>query len=158
MAIFLCCTDRRDRMACNSGAPSLYRSPAHPPHNHYPTLLASHSAHSAHSARSARRYYRDSETGAELEAISKEPLVEGMAENYKQYGCNLQFITDKSAEGVQFVKGFGGVGGDLRWKVDFQEMNFGENEGAAADDDDNSDSDSAAGSDGYGFGDDDFGF
>lgn len=42
-----------------------------------------------------------------------------MAENYKQYGCNLEFITDRSGEGTQFCKGFGGIGGTLRWKVGF---------------------------------------
>jgi len=105
--------------------------------------------------------FRDKETGAELETVSREPLVEWMAENYKQYGCNLQFITDRSSEGIQFVKGFGGIGGDLRWKVDFQELNSFEDNAArhaANDDEDDSDSDSNAGSDDYGFDDGDFGF
>ena len=35
-------------------------------------------------------------------------------------GATLEIITDKSQEGSQFCKGFGGVGGILRYKVDFQ--------------------------------------
>ena len=29
---------------------------------------------------------------------------------------------DRSQEGSQFCKGFGGIGGILRWRVDFAEM------------------------------------
>eukprot|EP00814_Leptocylindrus_danicus_P007661 CAMPEP_0116040520 /NCGR_PEP_ID=MMETSP0321-20121206/24414_1 /TAXON_ID=163516 /ORGANISM="Leptocylindrus danicus var. danicus, Strain B650" /LENGTH=461 /DNA_ID=CAMNT_0003520363 /DNA_START=28 /DNA_END=1413 /DNA_ORIENTATION=- len=101
--------------------------------------------------------FRDTETGVELEVIEKETMVEWMANNYKQFGCQLEFITDRSGEGVQFTKGFGGIGGILRWKVDFVEMaNFEE---AAALDEQGSDDDSSnASSDGYGFDDGDFGF
>ena len=104
-------------------------------------------------------FFHDKETGVELEIIEKESLVEWMAENYKQFGCNLEFVTDRSSEGTQFVKGFGGIGAILRWKVDFVELNHYE-EAAAIDAADDSDSD--AGSDGddddYGFDDGDFGF
>lgn len=64
----------------------------------------------------------DKETGVELETIGKDLLIEYFAENYKQFGCELQFITDRSQEGSQFVKGFGGIGGILRWAVDFGQM------------------------------------
>jgi peptide chain release factor subunit 1 len=30
----------------------------------------------------------------------------------------LEIVTDKSSEGNQFVKGFGGIGGILRYKVE----------------------------------------
>jgi hypothetical protein len=36
-----------------------------------------------------------------------------------RFGAALEFITDKSQEGNQFCKGFGGVGAILQWKVDF---------------------------------------
>lgn len=49
-------------------------------------------------------------------------FVEWLAENFKRFGAKLEFVTDRSQEGAQFVKGFGGVGGILRWKVDFVEM------------------------------------
>ena len=38
--------------------------------------------------------------------------------------CNLEFITNKSQEGSQFCRGFGGIGGILRYSVemaDFEE-------------------------------------
>lgn len=103
--------------------------------------------------------FRDPETGAELETIEKEALVEWFANNFKQFGCNLEFVTDRSGEGTQFVKGFGGIGGILRWKVDFVELsNF---EDAAGKDhqvgDDDDDEDEYKGDD-YGFDDGDFGF
>ena len=100
-------------------------------------------------------HFHDPETGVELEVVEKEPLVEWFANNYKNYGCNLEFVTDRSGEGTQFVKGFGGIGGILRWKVDFVELsNFEE---AAHMDDDSDDSDDDSGSE-YGFDDGDFGF
>ena len=36
------------------------------------------------------------------------------APNYKNYGCTLEIVTDRSQEGAQFVKGFGGIGGTLQ--------------------------------------------
>ena len=101
-------------------------------------------------------FFKDQETGAELEVVEKESMVEWMANNYKQFGCNLEFVTDKSGEGTQFVKGFGGIGAILRWKVDFVEMNQYE-DAAALDDGDDSDGDSDDESE-YGFDDGDFGF
>jgi peptide chain release factor subunit 1 len=107
------------------------------------------------------RHFRDPVTNTELETIEKEPLVEWFANNYKQFGCNLEFVTDRSGEGTQFVKGFGGIGGLLRWKVDFAEMNSFED---AANMDkhnqntDDSDDDSDKGVEEYGFDDGDYGF
>eukprot|EP00549_Striatella_unipunctata_P008455 CAMPEP_0118698930 /NCGR_PEP_ID=MMETSP0800-20121206/15537_1 /TAXON_ID=210618 ORGANISM="Striatella unipunctata, Strain CCMP2910" /NCGR_SAMPLE_ID=MMETSP0800 /ASSEMBLY_ACC=CAM_ASM_000638 /LENGTH=461 /DNA_ID=CAMNT_0006598931 /DNA_START=693 /DNA_END=2078 /DNA_ORIENTATION=+ len=102
-------------------------------------------------------FFRDSETGAELEVVEKEPLVEWFANNYKNFGCNLEFVTDRSGEGTQFVKGFGGIGGILRWKVDFAELHeFDELDNLEYDDDD--DDDDAADDGGYNFDDGDFGF
>jgi len=60
--------------------------------------------------------FHDKETGVELETVVQEPLIEWFANNYKSWGCDLEFITDKSQEGSQFCKGFGGVGGILRFK------------------------------------------
>ena len=73
-------------------------------------------------------------------SAEKETLVEWMANNYKAFGCNLEFVTDRSGEGTQFVKGFGGIGGILRWKVDFVELSNFE-EAAALDDDSDEDKD-----------------
>lgn len=40
-------------------------------------------------------------------------LLEWFANNYKNFGATLEIITDKSQEGAQFVKGFGGIGGEI---------------------------------------------
>jgi peptide chain release factor subunit 1 len=48
----------------------------------------------------------------------EDPFVDWIAEHYKEYGCSLVFVSDKSAEGIQFVEGFGGIGGILRYRVD----------------------------------------
>lgn len=37
-------------------------------------------------------------------------------------------MSNKSQEGSQFVKGFGGIGGLLRYKVDFQTLSFDSDE------------------------------
>ena len=65
-------------------------------------------------------YFRDAATGVELEVIDKLPLVEWFANQYKTFGATLEFITNRSQEGSQFCRGFGGIGGILRWRVDFQ--------------------------------------
>jgi peptide chain release factor subunit 1 len=62
--------------------------------------------------------------GAELEVIEKLQLVEWFANNYKNFGATLEFVTNRSQEGSQFVKGFGGIGGILRYKVDFMEHDY----------------------------------
>jgi len=66
--------------------------------------------------------FKDSKTGQDYETVERLPLVEWLAENYKSYGCSLQFVTDCSQEGMQFVKGFGGIGGLLRYKLDFNTL------------------------------------
>jgi len=67
-----------------------------------------------------RKHFVDKSTGQELESISVEPFIdwlvdtdESNAPNYKQYGTQLEIVTDRSQEGAQFVKGFGGIGGTL---------------------------------------------
>lgn len=71
-----------------------------------------------------KTYSIDSETGVELELVEKMPLLEWLANNYKSFGATLEIITDKSQEGAQFCKGFGGIGGILRYRVDFQSMDI----------------------------------
>jgi peptide chain release factor subunit 1 len=64
--------------------------------------------------------FMDKETGVELELVEVLPLLEWLANNYKNFGATLEIITDRSQEGSQYVKGFGGIGGILRYQVDFQ--------------------------------------
>jgi peptide chain release factor subunit 1 len=49
-------------------------------------------------------------------------FVEWITENYNKLGCSVELVSDKSQEGTQFTKGFGGVGGLLRYRVDLVEM------------------------------------
>ena len=60
------------------------------------------------------------ENGAEieLEITEKVSLVEWFANNYMNFGAQLEFVTDKSQEGAQFVRGFGGIGGLMRYPVE----------------------------------------
>ena len=67
-----------------------------------------------------RSFFTDPITGQDLEVIEKGTLLEWLAESYKEFGANLEFVTNRSQEGAQFVKGFGGIGGILRYRVDFQ--------------------------------------
>eukprot|EP01136_Pigoraptor_vietnamica_P028133 Opistho-1_new@85320 len=68
------------------------------------------------------------ETGAELELIEKVSFLEWLANSYKKFGAVLEIVTDKSQEGSQFCKGFGGIGGLLRYRVDFQSMDVNEDD------------------------------
>ncbi|XP_065211785.1 eukaryotic peptide chain release factor subunit 1 isoform X2 [Planococcus citri] len=67
-----------------------------------------------------KTHFNDKDSGAELELVENQPLLEWLANNYKNFGATLEIITDRSQEGSQFVRGFGGIGGILRYKVDFQ--------------------------------------
>ena len=62
--------------------------------------------------------FKDKETGVDLESTESGSMLEWLANEYKKFGCQLEFVTDRSEEGSQFVKGFGGIGGILRYQVD----------------------------------------
>lgn len=64
------------------------------------------------------KHLKDAETGTDLDIIAKEALSDWLLVNYQHFGCKIELISDKTQEGFQFVKGFGGVGGTLRYKVD----------------------------------------
>jgi peptide chain release factor subunit 1 len=71
-----------------------------------------------------KSHFINKETGLELEVEEQIPLLEWFANNYKNFGTNLQIVTDKSQEGSQFCKGFGGIGGLLRYRLDLQPHEF----------------------------------
>ncbi|KAF9588359.1 hypothetical protein IFM89_008789 [Coptis chinensis] len=54
--------------------------------------------------------FRDSDTSADLEVQEKTSLLEWFANEYRKFGCSLEFVTNKSQEGSQFCRGFGGIG------------------------------------------------
>lgn len=68
--------------------------------------------------------FLDRESGVELELVEKCALLEWLANSYKSFGATLELVTDRSQEGSQFCKGFGGIGGILRYRVDFQSMEY----------------------------------
>uniref|UniRef100_H2YID7 Eukaryotic peptide chain release factor subunit 1 n=1 Tax=Ciona savignyi TaxID=51511 RepID=H2YID7_CIOSA len=67
-------------------------------------------------------------TQVEMEMTDSCPLLEWFANNYKKFGATLEIVTDRSQEGSQFVKGFGGIGGMLRYRIDFQSLEFNEDD------------------------------
>ncbi|OTF69031.1 eukaryotic peptide chain release factor subunit 1-like protein [Euroglyphus maynei] len=69
-----------------------------------------------------KSHFTDNQTGVELELVESVPLLEWLANNYKNFGTTLEIVTDRSQQGSQFVKGFGGIGGVLRYRVDMNSM------------------------------------
>ncbi|KAL0438015.1 UNVERIFIED_CONTAM: Eukaryotic peptide chain release factor subunit-2 [Sesamum latifolium] len=65
-----------------------------------------------------QKNFRDAATNVELEVHEKMSLLEWFANEYKRFGCTLEFVTNKSQEGSQFCRGFGGIGGILRYQLD----------------------------------------
>jgi len=84
--------------------------------------------HLCKSQQANEQYFHDTSTGVELEITHKIPLVEFLANNYKSFGTTLEFVTNRSQEGAQFCRGFGGIGGILRWRVDFLGMDMAEDD------------------------------
>uniref|UniRef100_A0A804PCH8 Guanylyl cyclase 1 n=1 Tax=Zea mays TaxID=4577 RepID=A0A804PCH8_MAIZE len=62
--------------------------------------------------------FTDEATFGDLEVIDNTQLLEWFVENYHQFDCTLEFVTNKSQEGSQFCRGFGGIGGILRYPAD----------------------------------------
>nr|XP_043628807.1 eukaryotic peptide chain release factor subunit 1-3-like isoform X2 [Erigeron canadensis] len=69
---------------------------------------------------SIQKNFRDATTNAELEVQEKMSLLEWFANEYRKFGCTLEFVTNKSQEGSQFCRGFGGIGGILRYQLDIR--------------------------------------
>ena len=69
-----------------------------------------------------RSQFMDPETAQEMEVIDQMPFLEWLAEKHRDFGATLEFVSDRSSEGNQFVKGFGGIGAILRYKVNFEQL------------------------------------
>lgn len=78
--------------------------------------------HTTKAQETNRELFMDKESGQEMEIVEQTSFLEWLAENYKNYGATLEFVSDKSSEGNQFVKGFGGIGAMLRYKVNFEQL------------------------------------
>jgi peptide chain release factor subunit 1 len=74
---------------------------------------------------SDKKWFVDEE-GKDMEVLEKLSMIEWLAANYKTFGCALEIVTDRSQEGSQFVTGFGGIGGLLRYRVDFNTLEVDE--------------------------------
>jgi peptide chain release factor subunit 1 len=68
------------------------------------------------------KYFKDQDSGIDLEIIEQEPLCDWLCVHYGDFGAKVELISDKTQEGFQFVKGFGGIGGTLRYKIDLDEI------------------------------------
>jgi len=66
-------------------------------------------------------YMKDSQ-GNNLDIKEQGEFLEWLANEYKNFGAKLEFISDRSQEGAQFVKGFGGIGGFLRYQINLAEL------------------------------------
>ncbi|DBA97473.1 TPA: Eukaryotic peptide chain release factor subunit 1-1 [Trebouxia sp. C0004] len=73
-------------------------------------------------------HFKDKD-GNILEVQEKLSMLEWLANNYKKFGCALEFVSNKSQEGSQFCRGFGGIGGLLRYAVDLSEFEVPEDNG-----------------------------
>ncbi|KAH9586485.1 eRF1 domain 2 [Trypanosoma melophagium] len=62
------------------------------------------------------------ESGKTQNEIEAENFVDWLATNYQKFGCTLELVTNRSQEGTQFVRGFGGIGGVLRYKLDLMAL------------------------------------
>lgn len=69
-----------------------------------------------------RTNFMDKSTGQEMEVIDHKPLAEWLAENYQNFGAALYFVSDRSSEGNQFVRGFGGMGAILRYALNLEQL------------------------------------
>jgi peptide chain release factor subunit 1 len=78
--------------------------------------------HTTKEQESNRELFMDKQTGQEMEVNEQQPFLEWLAEKYRDFGANLEFVSDRSSEGNQFVKGFGGIGAILRYKVNFEQL------------------------------------
>lgn len=67
-------------------------------------------------------HLQDKASGVILDIVDKQPLLEWIANDYKKFGCALEFVTNRSQEGNQFCRGFGGIGGVLRYQVNTAEF------------------------------------
>jgi len=56
---------------------------------------------------------KNKKAGEWFRLVEKVLLLDWLTENESSFGASLEIITDKSQEGSQFVRGFGGIGGSF---------------------------------------------
>lgn len=68
------------------------------------------------------KHFQDPETGAQLEIKDQQTLSDWLLMYYGKFGIKIELVTDQSSESFQFVKGFGGIGGFLRYKLELDDI------------------------------------
>lgn len=53
--------------------------------------------------------------------VERMPLLDWFVDHHNDFGAELKFVSESTTEGSQFVKGFGGIGAMLRYKMDFND-------------------------------------
>jgi peptide chain release factor subunit 1 len=81
------------------------------------------------------KLWKDPVSNVELNKDEEESFVDWIVQNYKTFGAALEFVTDRSQEGNQFVKGFGGIGGIMRYKLEFDLLDEPDGDVEDSDDD-----------------------
>ncbi|XVF46683.1 hypothetical protein PTKIN_Ptkin03bG0047300 [Pterospermum kingtungense] len=66
--------------------------------------------------------FRDSASSADMEVQEKMLLLEWLVNEYRRFGCGIEFVTENSPEGHRFCLEFGGIGGILRHQPDDGEV------------------------------------
>ncbi|KAJ2648014.1 translation termination factor eRF1 [Coemansia sp. RSA 1250] len=79
---------------------------------------------------------QDSSLSAELELVDSALLVDWLAEVYQNHGAELKLLSNGAPETEQFISGFGGIGGLLRWRRDDYDVEAEEEYFAEGDEDD----------------------
>mmetsp|Transcript_3701 Transcript_3701/g.5472 ORF Transcript_3701/g.5472 Transcript_3701/m.5472 type:complete len:444 (+) Transcript_3701:28-1359(+) len=67
-------------------------------------------------------HFHDDTDDVDYLVEDEESLLEWLSITYKKYDSKIEFVTDRSQEGAQFVQGFGGMAGILRYQVNFEEV------------------------------------
>lgn len=71
--------------------------------------------------------------------LEKTVLADWMAENHHLSGIKLEYVSGKSSEGAQFIRGLGGIGALLRFILDFNDYKETEFDNVGFDEDFDSD-------------------
>jgi len=59
-----------------------------------------------------------------VKVAEQQSLTEWLCDNCESIGVSVEFVSNRSPEGAQFYRGFGGIGALLRYQVDFTEINI----------------------------------
>ena len=69
-----------------------------------------------------RTKFMDKDSGQEMDVVNQTALLEWLVEVYQNFGATLHFVSDRSSEGNQFARGFGGIGALLRYALNLEQL------------------------------------